>query len=299
MSRSSKPYRWNWSPENDLVLDRPVLMGILNVTPDSFSDGGLHSSPRDALKRALEMHGHGARLIDIGGESTRPGADRITPSGQIDRVVPVIKAIRERLSLPISIDTTSAEVAEAALMAGANIVNDVSAGMEDIDMLAMAASRRCGLILMHRLLPPDRDVYSTDYEAAPRYGDVVEVVSTFLLERAEAAEAAGVSTEAIVLDPGLGFGKSVAQNWQLINECSRLAQIGYPLLGAASRKSFLTTICGPESSPVDRGPASVAASILQFQGGIRLFRVHDVGLHEAGLSRAACDREGDPGPAMM
>lgn len=296
MTRSHKPYQWKWSPGQGLLLDRPVLMGILNVTPDSFSDGGLHSTPRDAVRRAIQMQQQGAELIDVGGESTRPGADRVNVADQIDRVVPVIKAIDEQLSLPISIDTTSAEVADAALKAGATIVNDVSAGQEDVEMLPMAGSRQCGLILMHRLLPPDEDVYSTEYEDEPVYEDVVEVVRTFLRERAQAAESVGVPSEAIVLDPGLGFGKSIAQNWQLINESSRFLDIGYPVLGAASRKSFLTAVCGTDVPPADRGPASVAASILQFQGGCRLFRVHDVALHMAGLARAG---EPDHGPAMM
>ncbi len=296
MMRSHQPYEWKWSSSNTLLLDRPVLMGILNVTPDSFSDGGLYATPQDAVRHAIDMQQQGVELIDVGGESTRPGADRVSVVDQIDRVVPVIKAIDAKLSLPISIDTTSAEVADAALKAGAAIVNDVSAGQEDPDILPLAAHWQCGVILMHRLLPPDQDVYSTEYAQAPAYGDVVEVVRNFLLERAQAAEAAGVPGDAIVLDPGLGFGKSVEQNWQLINECNRLVDMGYPLLGAASRKSFLTSICGEDVAPADRGPASVTASIRQFQGGCRLFRVHDVALHVAGLARAG---ESDLGPAMM
>ncbi|MBG83387.1 MAG: dihydropteroate synthase [Phycisphaerae bacterium] len=296
MSRSQLPNQWRLQPGRDLALDRPVLMGILNVTPDSFSDGGLHFTPQDAVRRAVQMQQEGATLIDVGGESTRPGSDRVNAADQIDRVVPVIEAITETLSLPISIDTTNAEVADTALKAGATIVNDVSAGEEDLEMLSLAASRQCGLILMHRLLPPDQDVYSTEYAAEPDYEDVVGVVRSFLLERARAAEAVGVAPETIVLDPGLGFGKSVAQNWQLINESDRLADMGYPILGAASRKSFLTAVCGTDVPPAERGPASVAASILQFQGGCRLFRVHDVALHMAGLARAG---EPDHGPAMM
>lgn len=296
MSGRSKSRRWRWSPDGVLAPDRPTLMGILNVTPDSFSDGGLHWTPRDAVERAIQMHREGAEMLDIGGESTRPGADRISSEEQIDRVVPVIKAIRDHLPLPISIDTTSAEVAEAALSSGASVINDVSAGHEDDAMLSLAARWRCGLILMHRTLPPDQDSYSTDYEVEPEFDDVIDVVRSFLLERAAAAESAGVLPESIMLDPGLGFGKSVEQNWQLINGCSDLTTLGYPVLAAASRKSFLTTICGADVAPADRGPASVAASIIQFQGGCRLFRVHDVALHAAGLAGAA---ESDSGPAMM
>ncbi|MDG2094553.1 MAG: dihydropteroate synthase [Phycisphaerales bacterium] len=296
MTRKHKQIRWNWSSHGVMASSRPVLMGILNVTPDSFSDGGLHWTPRDAVERAIQMHREGAAIIDVGGESTRPGADRISSQDQIDRVVPVIRAMREQLSLPISIDTTSAEVADAALSSGASIVNDVSAGREDASMLSMVAQWQCGLILMHRLVPPDEDRYSTDYESEPEYDDVLDLVRAFLLKRARAAESAGVPTEAIMLDPGLGFGKSVKQNWQLINGCSRLTELGYPVLAAASRKSFLKAVRGGDVAPRDRGPASVAASIIQFQGGCRLFRVHDVALHAAGLAHAA---ESDSGPAMM
>ena len=299
MTRSPKIFQWKWSPGSHLTLDRPVLMGILNVTPDSFSDGGRYVKPDDALARADEMQRQGAELIDVGGESTRPGARRISTQEQIDRVVPSIEKICSRLSLPVSIDTTDAKVAQAALDVGASIVNDVSAGFDDEDMFSLVAQRQCGLILMHRRVAPQDDAYSTEYESEPDYVDVVGDVGRFLLGRAEMAMADGVDASSIMLDPGLGFGKSVAQNWHLIQASDRLCGLGYPVLGAASRKSFLTAICGSDVPPADRGAASVAASILQYKGGCRLFRVHDVGLHAIGLAGAARVGESAGGPAMM
>ncbi|MCH2132519.1 MAG: dihydropteroate synthase [Phycisphaerales bacterium] len=290
MNRSGS--QWRLSPTLSIELDQPRLMGILNITPDSFSDGGSYASADLAAERALEMESQGATIIDVGGESTRPGADRIDARDQVARVVPVITAIRRHSEIPISIDTTLSAVAEAAVDAGAQAINDVSAGLEDPGILALAARRNCGLILMHRLRPPGEDCFSTQYRQPPSYDDVVGEVGRFLRDRAQAAREAGVAAETIVVDPGLGFGKSVAQNWELIRQSDRLVAEGYPVLGAASRKSFLEVICGPDVPASRRGPASVAASIIQYRGGIRLFRVHDVGLHAAGLARA--HREGSP-----
>ncbi|MDG2423870.1 MAG: dihydropteroate synthase [Phycisphaerales bacterium] len=284
MSGSEQGQEWRLSPKLTIALDQPRLMGILNITPDSFSDGGRYSTPESAVQRVLEMKSEGADLIDVGGESTRPGAERVGAEEQIDRVIPVIEGIRCHTDIPISIDTTQAEVAQAAIKAGANAINDVAAGLEDDEMLSLAGRLGCGLILMHRLLPPDQDSYSTSYDDPPVYRDVVQEVRDFLQTRADAAKAAGVDASSIVLDPGLGFGKTVDQNWQLIRESRQLSEGGYPLLGAASRKSFLAAICGgSDVPPARRGPASVAASQMQYLGGIRLFRVHDVALHAQGL----------------
>ncbi|MEE2907764.1 MAG: dihydropteroate synthase [Planctomycetota bacterium] len=285
MSGSAQGQEWRLSPERSIALDRPRLMGILNITPDSFSDGGRHDTIEAAVGRAMEMESQGADMIDVGGESTRPGSERVEAGTQMERVVPVILAIRERSEIPISIDTTVSEVAQAAIEAGADAINDVSAGLEDEAMFPLAARLSCGLVLMHRLVPPDQDSYSTSYETPPEYDNVVEQVRDFLHARAQVAQAAGVHPMSIVLDPGLGFGKTVDQNWQLIRESAGIGGGGFPLLGAASRKSFLAAICGgSDVPPARRGPASVAASQMQYLGGIRLFRVHDVDLHVQGLA---------------
>jgi len=267
---------WRISPDRELDLCEPRIMGILNVTPDSFSDGGAYADSTAAADHACGMVSAGAAIIDVGGESTRPGARRVEAAEQIDRVVPVVEALRRRSSVPVSVDTTRAAVARAALDAGADIVNDVSAGLEDEAMLPLAASRGCGLVLMHRLRPPDEDCWSDAYEQDPDYGgDVVSAVRTWLLGRAEAAARAGVGPDAICLDPGLGFGKSVPQNWQLIAGTASLLAMGYPLLAAASRKSFLGAVTGIERA-ADRDAVSAVVAAVQAAAGVRIFRVHDI-----------------------
>jgi len=266
-----------------LSLDRPRVMAILNVTPDSFSDGGRFARADDVAVAAAEAIDHGADMLDIGGESTRPGAARVEPAEQIDRVAPAIRAVRGAgIDAPISIDTTRAEVAAAALEAGANAINDVSGGTEDPGVLRLAASSGAGLILMHRVAPPDRDRYSDAYREAPLEGDVVEAVRLKLEELAGAALTAGVARESIVLDPGLGFGKTVEQNIELARRTEAIVSLGYPVLAGASRKSF-TGRAG--MSETDREPppagerlgASIAFSLVQLGAGARLFRVHDAG----------------------
>ncbi|MEM7229860.1 MAG: dihydropteroate synthase, partial [Planctomycetota bacterium] len=184
---------WKLATNRTLDFTRPRLMGVLNVTPDSFSDGGAYATTDAAVVRALEMVRDGAQVIDVGGESTRPGADRIDADEQIQRVVPVIEKIRAEADVFITIDTTRAAVAAAALDAGADAINDVSAGLEDDAMLALAASRGCGIILMHRLLPPELDSYSDRYETPPVFDDVVRTTRAFLQERMAAAQRAGVA----------------------------------------------------------------------------------------------------------
>ncbi|USO00332.1 MAG: dihydropteroate synthase [Phycisphaeraceae bacterium] len=257
-------------------------MAIVNATPDSFSDGGRHNDPSRAVDAARAFVAVGADMLDVGGESTRPGSQRVQADEQIRRVVPVIRAIREAgVDTPISIDTTLAAVAWAALDAGADAINDVSGGEEDPDLVALAAERACGLILMHRLVPPERDRYSDRYDEAPAYGDVVEAVRADLGRKAEAAIAAGCDPESIVLDPGLGFGKTVEQNVELVQGSAKLMSLGYPLLGAASRKSFVGRLSmGPMDrdppGPADRLGGSIVFSLAQLARGVRLFRVHDV-----------------------
>jgi len=250
---------------------RPVLMGILNVTPDSFSDGGRFLDPGRALRHALEMVGQGADIIDVGGESTRPGAAAVDSAEQIARVVPVIAALR--LGLPattlISIDTTQADVAAAALSAGADFINDVSAGLGDPAMLDLAAKRAVPIVLMHMQGTPQT------MQDNPRYADVVEEVLSFLQERAAAAQAAGVAADHIILDPGIGFGKSKADNLLLMAHLARFATLGYATLLGASRKRFMGSVC-LESRPHELVAATVATTALGVMAGINLFRVHDV-----------------------
>lgn len=291
---------WRVTADRCLSLDQPRLMAILNVTPDSFSDGGAYASVDDAVEAGLQMIEHGAVIIDVGGESTRPGAKAVPEDEQIERTAPVIRGLRAREAASghrkptlISIDTTRARVAAAALHAGADIINDVSAGTDDEAMLPLAAARGCGIILMHRLKKPHDDVFSTQYAREPDYGgDVYRCVREFLNQRVNAAVKAGVRREAIVIDPGLGFGKSVAQNRELGERLGELQRdLDQPALSAASRKSFVTAWIGSTSghkldaSPVsrDRLIASVGVTLLHWSAGVRLFRVHDVGFHATAL----------------
>lgn len=267
-----------------IELDRPRLIAILNLTPDSFFDGGVLTDVHAAVATAVKAVADGADMLDLGGESTRPGAQRISADEQIRRTVPVIDAIRRvggpLATIPISIDTTLAPVARAALDAGADAINDVSAGTEDDGMFALAAQRRAGLILMHRLRPPAEDSYSNQYAEGPNYADVVVTVCEFLRSRAMAAIRAGVATERIVLDPGLGFGKTVEQNLELIRRTGEIADLRFPILSALSRKSF-TGIYGGlrDSTPQDRLAPTLELSIAHLHAGAILFRVHDVAEH--------------------
>lgn len=277
------------SGRRELTLDRAAVIGILNVTPDSFSDGGAYADAAAAADAARRMLDEGAAMIDIGGESTRPGALRVAADEQIRRVLPVIRALRESgCNAPLCVDTTLEEVALAALDAGADAINDVSAGEESSGgTFRVAAARGCGIILMHRRVPPESDAYSHAHARDPEYvGGVVAAVRDFLSRRAGAALEAGVDRAAIVLDPGLGFGKSVAQNYELLARARELASLGYPLLCAASRKSFIGAVTG-EAEPRRRLAGSIAIAVMQFIRGVRLFRVHDVAAHVAALRTAA------------
>lgn len=270
---------WHIGRGKELTLAPPAIMAIINVTPDSFSDGGKWNSDTAATAATHAVQA-GAAIIDIGGESTRPGAARVSAADQIARVVPVIAAARRLLgpAPAISIDTTLAAVADAAIDAGADIVNDVSAGREDADMLQLCARRQVGVVLMHRLVPPDRDSYSDRYVAPPDYADVVQDVKTFLRERLAAAVAAGVPPERIALDPGLGFGKSVEHNLALIRGTPRLLELGRPILSGLSRKSFVARAAGMpgDSSPADRLAGTIGLTIAHAAAGASILRVHDV-----------------------
>ena len=262
----------------------PMLMAIVNVTPDSFSDGGSFDGPDAAVRHAMRCIDAGASIIDIGGESTRPGAQPVPADEQIRRTVPVIESLaRAGAPAAISIDTTSSEVASAALAAGAHIVNDVSAGEDDLRMFGTCAAAGCGLVLMHRLRKPAEDSYSHQYPQPPDYGDVVVAVRDALSRRADAAVAAGVARESIAIDPGLGFGKSVDDNWTLIRRLSEIAALGYPVLVGASRKSFVGAAAGI-SDPRLRDAASAEAAVGCARGGAAVLRVHDVAIHRDALA---------------
>ncbi|MFN0133309.1 MAG: dihydropteroate synthase [Phycisphaerales bacterium] len=275
-----------------LTLERPRIVAILNITPDSFVDGGRLIDPGAAAAAAERAEANGAEMLDIGGESTRPGAHCVSEHEQIARVVPAIEAIRRLSSpaarLPISVDTTRLAVARAALDAGADAINDVSAGTDDPGLFSLAAERTAGLVLMHRRAPPRLDKYSDRYSEPPSYDDVVATVREFLRARVAHAIAAGVLASAIVLDPGLGFGKSVEQNLDLVRRTGEILTLGYPVLSAASRKSFVGRVSlRRDSTPDERLAGSLALSIAHLVAGARIFRVHDVAEQVAAI-RAAC-----------
>ncbi|MDX2133068.1 MAG: dihydropteroate synthase [Planctomycetota bacterium] len=283
---SSPVPEWRLSPSRTLVLDRPRLLGILNATPDSFADGGRHDDPIAARDHAARMLADGADAIDLGGESTRPGAASVPVDEQIRRVVPVVRAIRALAGdagrVPITIDTTRAPVARAALDAGADTVNDVSAGADDPDMLPLVARAGCGVILMHRARPPREDVYSDRYERPVLAGDVVHAVRAYLEAALARAIAHGVAPACVMGDPGLGFGKTVEQNLALLRAGGTCLPPGVPLLSALSRKSFVGRVSlGRDSTPDERLAGTLALSLAHLAAGAKVFRVHDVAPHAA------------------
>ncbi|MGZ8226219.1 MAG: dihydropteroate synthase [Methylococcaceae bacterium] len=250
---------------------KPLLMGILNVTPDSFSDGGRYVSVTSALQQVEKMLSEGADIIDIGGESTRPGSHPVTPAEQQQRVVPVIAAIRKQFSdtVLISIDTTSSEVAKAALDAGAAIINDVSAGHDDAGILTLAAQADAPIILMHCQGTPK------NMQDNPSYNDVVREVIDTLNGRINAALAAGVKKANIVIDPGIGFGKRKQDNLDLLAHLDKLVALGFPVLLGTSRKRFMGAICDI-TEPAQLVTATAVTTALGVMAGVRIFRVHDV-----------------------
>jgi len=261
----------------------PVLMGILNVTPDSFSDGGDFFGVELAVAQAEEMLDDGAHVIDLGGESTRPGSDPVSSDEELRRVIPVIRGIlAARPEAVISIDTYRASTAEATLDAGAGIVNDITA-LGDPGMATLIAERGTPVVLMHMLGEPK------SMQQDPHYEDVVREVRDFLTDRAERAVRAGVAEENVILDPGIGFGKTLRHNLELLNSLDAFVQIGYPVLVGASRKGFLGNITGSDDAK-DRLFGTVATSIVAYERGARLFRVHDVRANREALEVAAAVR---------
>ena len=281
--------RWLLTPGVEIDLAAPRLMGVINMTPDSFHSPSRALDGSAALRAALRLCDEGAALLDVGAESTRPGAARIDATMQIDRIEHLLEATQNEHEIPrrvaLSVDTTIARVASHALGRGMHAINDVSAGLEDPGMLAVAAERECGLVLMHRVLPPDRDSYSDRYLAPPMSGDVVSQVRAFLLERATAAIEAGVERERIALDPGFGFGKTVEQNLELVRRVDEIVDLGFPIVAGVSRKSFVGRIAQPDrdTTPDERLPGTLALALALADRGVQVLRVHDVAAHAQAL----------------
>ncbi len=264
-------FRWS-----DVCGARPAVMGVLNVTPDSFSDGGRYADPAAAIEQGHALVAAGADLLDVGGESTRPGAEPVDAAEELRRVVPVVTGLAGETPVPISVDTTKAAVAAAALDAGATIVNDVSAGRFEPELLAVAAARGAGVVLMHMRGEP------RTMQDAPTYDDVVAEVGVFLVERTAAARAAGVGDDAICVDPGIGFGKTLGHNLELLARLRELvARVDAPVLVGTSRKRFLGAVLRDiagehgEPPPERRDDATLATVVLALDAAARVVRVHE------------------------
>jgi dihydropteroate synthase len=280
---SSPVFRWQCR-DRELDLGVPVVMGVLNVTPDSFSDGGQFLAPGAALRHALRMVEEGARIIDVGGESTRPGASPAALAEELARVVPLIAALRAETDAFISVDTSKSEVMRAAVDAGADIINDVR-GLREPGALAAAAATRAGLCLMHMQGEP------RTMQDAPRYADVVADVRGFLAERIRASREAGVDASRIAIDPGFGFGKRIVDNLVLLKSLSRLNDLGVPVAVGLSRKSMLARLTGREV--VDRTAGSVALATIAVLHGARIVRAHDVAATVDAIRVAAAVAQGE------
>lgn len=269
---------------------RPRVMGILNLTPDSFSDGGRYTDTNAAVEHALRMVEEGADIIDVGGESTRPGAKRVSAAEQLLRILDVITTLRQALpeAVGISVDTTRAKVAEKALRAGASMLNDVSAGREDAGMFALAADAGVPLVLMHMQDSPET------MQDNPVYTDVVREVRAFLMERVQAAEQGGVKSTQLIIDPGIGFGKTRDHNLQLLRTLPELVGCGYPVLLGTSRKRFMGSICR-ETNPSDLIGATCATTVIGARAGVSIFRVHEVRPNRQALEIVRAIDDMEPG----
>ena len=252
----------------DLDLSSPKVMAIVNVTPDSFSDGGQHANTSAALRHCEQVMRDGAHILDIGGESTRPGSPAVSLEDELARVLPVVKEA-VKLGVPVSVDTYKPEVMQAVLDAGADIINDIWALRRGNALDIVAAHPRCGVCLMHMHRDPQT------MQVAPMEGDVLAPVSAFLGQRAEALQQRGLAATRIMLDPGIGFGKTVEQNFSLLARQPELLSAGYPVLAGWSRKSSLGAVTG-RNDPRDRVAASIAAALVAAQRGASVLRVHDV-----------------------
>lgn len=256
------------APTCSLDLPFPCIMGVVNVTPDSFSDGGRFLAAEDALNQALALVREGAAIVDIGGESTRPGSEPVPAAEELERVLPVIEALADRVGVPISVDTTKAEVARRALAAGASLINDVSALRSDAGMIEVIAEAGCPVCLMHMKGQPKT------MQDEPRYDSVVDEVLRFLEERMAFALANGLREDQIMVDPGIGFGKTVEHNLALLRDLHRFTVLGRPVVLGASRKRFLGAILGAE--PGERIIGTVVTTVVGLLAGAHVFRVHDV-----------------------
>jgi dihydropteroate synthase len=243
-------------------------MGVLNVTPDSFYDGGRRAAPGRAIADGVDLAEAGADIIDIGGESTRPGAKPVSAEEEMERILPILQGLRRKLNVPISVDTYKSRVARAALDAGADIVNDISALRFDPEMISLVAAEKIPIVLMHMQGKPQ--TMQTD----PRYEDVVQEVKQFLIEQMQQAVSQGIEAANIVLDPGIGFGKTLEHNLALLRKLSELASVGQPLLVGASRKGFIGKILSVE--PGERLEGSLAAAVAAVLAGANIIRTHDV-----------------------
>lgn len=286
------PADWRIGGGRTLSLGAPVVMGILNLTPDSFSDGGELTDLPAAVARAGAMVDAGAGILDVGGESTRPGAAEVPAEEEMRRILPFLREVVGRLPVPISVDTRKAEVARAALDAGAAVVNDVSGLAHDPGMAGVVAGSDAGVVLMHMRGSP-----ATMKERA-RYHDLLAEVEAELRGAVERAETAGVERERLVVDPGIGFAKTPAQNLELLARLGRLTSLGLPILVGPSRKSFIGAVL--DLPPADRVAGTVAACVMGYERGARLFRVHDVepvvrALRVAHAVREAGAPDGAPG----
>lgn len=272
-------------------LSRPVLMGVLNITPDSFSDGGRYFETEAALGRAEELWDEGADIIDVGGESTRPGSLPVSAEDEMRRVLPVIEAAAQCVDAAISIDTTKSVVARAALDAGAEIVNDISGLRFDPELAPLAAERKAGLVLMHIRGRP------RTMQERIHYDDLMGEITAELNESVQRARAAGCADETLVLDPGIGFGKTAEQNLRIINELDRVVRLGYPVLIGPSRKSFIGKTLGLEVE--QRLEATLAACVVGLLRGARIFRVHDVRAARRALGMAAAIMDQSNGAKLL
>jgi dihydropteroate synthase len=243
-------------------------MGVINVTPDSFSDGGLYFEEERAVERGMELEAEGADIIDVGGESTKPGSEPIAAEEELKRIIPVISALRKRTSSLISVDTTKSEVAQAALDEGADIINDISSFRFDSKMLPLAAQKQVPVVLMHMKGIPKT------MQDNPRYEDVVLEVKAFFKEKIQAAQEHGINKEKIIIDPGIGFGKGLKDNLVLINRLQTFEELGCPLLVGVSRKSFIGKILN--SPAAERLEGTIASALLSIINGAHILRVHDV-----------------------
>lgn len=246
----------------------PLVMGILNVTPDSFSDGGKYNNSQKAIDRASKMEDEGADIIDIGGESTRPGAEQVDIEEELNRVIPVIEGVRQNSNIIISIDTYKSVVADKAISAGANIINDISGLRFDNNMAHIASEAKVPVIVMHMLGNPQ------NMQDVPSYSNLMEELITFFKERVDVLMSNGINTKNIILDPGIGFGKTVEHNFTIIRELNRIVDLGFPVLIGPSRKSFIgNTLNLPPEDRIEGTAAAVTAAIMN---GSRIVRVHDV-----------------------